>query len=91
MGAVLCVFAASAAAQYPSRLIHIVVPSAPGDGSDLAARLISDKLSAVLGQPVIIDNKLGAGGVVGTEFAARQPADIAKWKKVVAESGAKID
>jgi tripartite-type tricarboxylate transporter receptor subunit TctC len=75
MGAALCTFAAGAAAQYPAKPIHIVVPSAPGDGSDLTARLISDKLSIVLGQPVIIDNKLGAGGVVGTEFAARQPAD----------------
>ena len=71
----LCVGSASAVAQYPSKPIHIVVPSAPGDGSDLTARLISDKLAAVLGQPVIVDNKLGAGGVVGTEYAARQPAD----------------
>lgn len=75
MGAVLCACAAVAAAQYPARPIHIVVPSAPGDGSDLTARLIGDKLAAVLGQPLIVDNKLGAGGVVGTEFAARQPAD----------------
>jgi tripartite-type tricarboxylate transporter receptor subunit TctC len=74
-GAVLCAFSAGAAAQYPAKPIHIVAPSAPGDGSDLTARLISDKLSAVLGQPVIVDNKPGAGGVVGTEFAARQPAD----------------
>ena len=73
--ATLLAVAASASAQYPAKPIHIVVPSAPGDGSDLTARLISDKLSAALGQPVIIDNKLGAGGVVGTEFAARQPAD----------------
>ena len=71
----LAAFAGSAAAQYPGKPIHIVVPSAPGDGSDLTARLISDKLSTALGQPVIIDNKLGAGGVVGTEFAARQPPD----------------
>ncbi len=69
------VLAGTAAAQYPNKPLHIVVPSAPGDGSDLTARLISDKLSAALGQPVIVDNKLGAGGVVGTEFAARQPAD----------------
>ena len=61
--------------QYPTKPIHIVVPSAPGDGSDLTARLISDQLSSALGQPIVIDNKLGAGGVVGTEFAARQPAD----------------
>ena len=71
----LVIIATGAAAQYPSKPIHIVVPSAPGDGSDLTARLISDKLAAALGQPVIVDNKLGAGGVVGTEFAARQPAD----------------
>ena len=71
----LVVAATGAAAQYPTKPIHIVVPSAPGDGSDLTARLISDKLAAALGQPVIVDNKLGAGGVVGTEFAARQPAD----------------
>ena len=65
----------TAHAQYPNKPVHIVVPSAPGDGSDLTSRLISDKLAAALGQPVIVDNKLGAGGVVGTEFAARQPAD----------------
>jgi tripartite-type tricarboxylate transporter receptor subunit TctC len=67
--------AAAAHAQYPNKPIHIVVPSAPGDGSDLTSRLISDKLAAALGAAVIVDNKLGAGGVVGTEFAARQPAD----------------
>ena len=71
----MAMVATGVAAQYPAKPIHIVVPSAPGDGSDLTARLISDKLSAVLGQPVIVENKLGAGGVVGTEYAARQPAD----------------
>ena len=71
----LSLLSLTAHAQYPAKPIHIVVPSAPGDGSDLTARLIADPLSAVLGQPVIVDNKLGAGGVVGTEFAARQPAD----------------
>jgi tripartite-type tricarboxylate transporter receptor subunit TctC len=74
-GATLVAMALPACAQYPNKPVHIVVPSAPGDGSDLTSRLISDKLSAALGQPVIVDNKLGAGGVVGTEFAARQPAD----------------
>ena len=75
IAAALCAAPAAALAQYPTKPIHIIVPSAPGDGSDLTARLISDKLSAALGQPVIVDNKLGAGGVVGTEYAARQPAD----------------
>ena len=75
LGSALGALALCAQAQYPARPIHIVVPSAPGDGSDLTSRLISDKLSAALGQPVVVDNRLGAGGVVGTEFAARQPAD----------------
>ncbi len=75
IGALAFSVAATAAAQFPNKPIHIVVPSAPGDGSDLTSRLISDKLSAALGQPVVVENKLGAGGVVGTEYAARQPAD----------------
>ena len=75
ISALLFAAALPALAQYPGKPIHIVVPSAPGDGSDLTSRLIGDKLAAVLGQPVVIENKLGAGGVVGTEYAARQPAD----------------
>jgi len=75
IAALLFAAALPALAQYPGKPIHIVVPSAPGDGSDLTSRLIGDKLAAVLGQPVVIENKLGAGGVVGTEYAARQPAD----------------
>ena len=50
IGVALCVYVAAAAAQYPAKPIHIVVPSAPGDGSDLTARLIGDKHSALLGR-----------------------------------------
>jgi len=75
IAALLVAVALPALAQYPNKPIHIVVPSEPGDGSDLTSRLIGDRLAAVLGQPVVIENKLGAGGVVGTEYAARQPAD----------------
>ena len=81
LAVLLLVPAQQGLAQYPSKPIHIVVPSAPGDGSDLTARLISDKLSAALGQPVIVDNKLGAGGVVGTEYAARPPAEVRLAKR----------
>jgi tripartite-type tricarboxylate transporter receptor subunit TctC len=66
----------SAQAQaYPAKPIRIIVPSPPGDGSDLMARAIGEKLSAAWNTPVIVDNRTGAGGRVGTELAAKAPAD----------------
>jgi tripartite-type tricarboxylate transporter receptor subunit TctC len=65
----------NAAAPYPDRPIHIIVPFPPGAGNDLLARTIGAKLSDSLGQPVIIDNRAGAGGNVGTELAAHAAAD----------------
>ena len=68
--------AGNAAAQsYPNKPIRWVVPSTPGDGSDIAGRLIADKISRELGQPVVIDNKPGAGGVLGSEIVARAAGD----------------
>ena len=68
--------AAGAWAQaYPSKPIRWVVPSAPGDGSDTTGRLIAEKISRELGQSVVIDNKPGAGGVLGSEFAAKAASD----------------
>ncbi len=63
------------ASPYPNKPVKIVVPFAPGGGSDFIARLLSQRLSEKLGQPVIIDNKPGAGGNVGAELALRAPAD----------------
>lgn len=60
---------------YPSKPVRWIVPGAPGDGSDITARLIGDRVSRTLGQPVLVDNKPGAGGVLGSEQAARAPAD----------------
>ena len=60
---------------YPSKPIRWIVPSTPGDGSDVTGRLIAEKISQELGQPVVIDNKPGAGGVLGSEAAARAPGD----------------
>ena len=60
---------------YPSKPIRIIVPSPPGDGSDLMARAIGDKLAAAWNAPVVIDNRTGAGGRVGAEAAAKAPAD----------------
>ena len=63
------------AQNWPERPVTIIVPSAPGDGSDIAARLIADKLRESLGQPFTIDNRVGAGGVVGSTAAARAAPD----------------
>jgi len=60
---------------WPSRLIRVVVPLPPGGSNDLVARLVADRLQAVLGQPVIVENKPGGSGNIATEFVARQPAD----------------
>ncbi|MDU0343580.1 tripartite tricarboxylate transporter substrate binding protein [Bosea rubneri] len=65
----------ASAQQWPERQVTIIVPSAPGDGSDIAARLIAEKLRNTLGQPFVVENRLGAGGVVGSAAAARAAAD----------------
>src|SRR5258707_13934612 len=66
---------AAAQAPYPSRPIKLVVPYPPGALTDLLARAIGERLTAGLKQPVIVDNKPGAGTLVGAEFVAKQPAD----------------
>jgi len=60
---------------FPSKPIRLIVPSPPGDGSDLMARAIGDKLTQALGQPIVVDNRQGAGGRVGTEAAAKAAPD----------------
>jgi tripartite-type tricarboxylate transporter receptor subunit TctC len=67
---------ASALAQdFPSKPVRFVVPYAAGGSGDLLARLLGNKLSSMWGQQVVIDNKPGAGGLIGTEFAARSDPD----------------
>jgi tripartite-type tricarboxylate transporter receptor subunit TctC len=74
--AVLFGFVPGAYAQsYPAKPIRMVVPFAPGGGSDLVGRVLAQKLSVALGQQVIVDNRAGAGGRIGTEMVARAPAD----------------
>jgi tripartite-type tricarboxylate transporter receptor subunit TctC len=65
----------SFAQSYPTKTIKIIVPAPPGGAIDTIARVIGDKLSASLGQPVIVDNKPGASNNLGTEILAKSPAD----------------
>ncbi len=63
------------AASYPTKGIRVVVAFPPGAGTDLSIRIISPKLSEVLGQQVIVDNRVGASGIVGTEIVAKAAPD----------------
>ena len=75
-GLLLLVSLASAAAQdFPNRPIRFIVPWAPAGVTDIIARLLADRLTAQLGQPVIVENKPGASGVIGTEFVAKSAPD----------------
>jgi len=75
-GLLLLFAAALAGAQdYPAKPIHLIVPFPPGGGNDTVARAIAQQMGPALGQPVVIDNRPGAGGSVGAEAVAKAPAD----------------
>jgi len=74
--AVLAGVCANAAAQeYPVKAIRFIAPNLPGGPTDILARLIGQKLAESFGQPVVIENRAGAGGNIGTEAAAKSPPD----------------
>lgn len=66
---------AQAATPFPTRPIRVVVPTGAGAITDILARILSEKLSPALGQQIIIDNRTGAGGIIGTEIVAKAPPD----------------
>src|SRR5436305_4370317 len=74
---VLLVGAASAedAGSYPTRPVMMIVPFAPGGASDFVARTIQSGLAEILGQQIVVDNRTGAAGIIGTEVAARAAPD----------------
>jgi len=63
------------AQEYPARAIRIIVPFTPGGGTDLLARLLSQRFTEAFGQSVIVENRAGSGGNIGAEFVIRSPAD----------------
>ena len=66
---------ATVAQSYPTKPVRLIVPNAPGGGTDTVARLIADKVSPALGQQIVVENRGGAGGRIAAELVARSPKD----------------
>ncbi len=71
----LCAAIPAQAQSYPTRTVRVVVPTAPGAGSDTQARLIAKRFTESTGQPFVVDNRAGASGIIGAELVVRAPAD----------------
>jgi tripartite-type tricarboxylate transporter receptor subunit TctC len=72
---VFALFLGTAHAQYPSRALKLIVPFPPAGATDVVGRILAQKLGERLGQPVVVDNKPGAGGTIGSDLAAKSPPD----------------
>jgi tripartite-type tricarboxylate transporter receptor subunit TctC len=70
-----CCTPVTAADSYPSKPIRMIVPYAPGGGSDVVARMVGQKMADALGQTMVVDNRPGAAGMIGTVLAAKSPPD----------------
>jgi tripartite-type tricarboxylate transporter receptor subunit TctC len=75
IAALACVAFNATAQSYPSKPIRIIVPFSPGGGTDIIARQVAEKMSPSMGQPVVVENRDGAGGRIGSEVVARSPGD----------------
>ena len=75
----LLISTTGAAQPFPSKPIRCIVPSSPGGGADTTARLVAAALPAVLGEQVIVENRAGASGNIGTAAAAKSPPDGYTW------------
>src|SRR3954467_14057563 len=73
--ALLLALCAPAAAEYPDRPVRLIIPFPPGGSNDVVGRLVANSLSEKLGHKVFVDNRGGAGGVLGTEAAAQAAPD----------------
>src|SRR4029453_1148747 len=78
LAAVLALVAAAAplsAQEYPAKPVRVIVPTAPGGMADILARLFAQKFGEKTQQPIIVENKTGAGGVIAADYVAKSPAD----------------
>ena len=84
-------FAAMASAQYPSKPVRLVVPYAPGGGTDIMSRQLAQELSKAWGQNVFVENRAGANGIVRrAEPIASTPDDVAKFSRSEHDKFAKL-
>src|SRR5438034_9952902 len=72
---VAAVLAAAVAQNYPSRPIRLIVPLTPGSGADIAGRIVAKFMNDAWHQPVVVENRPGAGGQIGTQAVAKADAD----------------
>jgi tripartite-type tricarboxylate transporter receptor subunit TctC len=72
---VLLALTTTAAAQYPTKPVRVIIPFPPGGSNDIVGRAIATQMSERLGKQVVVDNRTGAGAIVGTEIASKAPAD----------------
>src|SRR5262245_10574124 len=75
----LAVASGATAQEFPNRPIRFIVPQATGGASDALARIMGQKLAERWGQQIVVDNRAGAGGNIGTELVARSPGDGYTW------------
>ena len=79
LGLSMALAASAASAAYPEKPVRLIVPFAPGGGTDLIARTLGAGMAQELGKPIIVDNKPGAGTIIGTEAAAKSPPTATRW------------
>src|SRR5688572_25782481 len=75
VAACIALSGAAGAQQFPAKTVRVINPAAPGGNSDIFYRLLSPKMSEILGQPLVIDYRPGAGGILGADIIAKSPPD----------------